>query len=270
MHSPGSSFSDRFGYHAPEPEITIREAAPPHVRDAILVAAQNACLSPSIMVNLLCDARLQRPQQYHSYDFTLEDELSTLMNDLPWNRVYDFAELFYAEIPNRNNNPTFQQKYETQINQFFRDNGVGWEMRRGVFQARISESFTLATSSATEAMKQHRAPTAAKEIHEALLDISRRPADVSGAIQHAMAALECVARQAVGSKDTLGKLISSLSVPPPLDQAIDKLWGFTSERGRHMVEGREPQFEEAELVVTIASAVSVYLLQRKDQRATLR
>ena len=53
----------------------------------------------------------------------------------------------------------------------------------------------------------------------------------------------------------------SVALPPPLDTALHKLWGFASEQGRHIQEGREPRFEEAELVVTVASAVSVYLLR---------
>jgi hypothetical protein len=105
-------------------------------------------------------------------------------------------------------------------------------------------------------------PTAANEIHEALTDISRRPtADVTGAIQHAMAALECVAREIDGSSDMLGRIIGRLTLPPPLDGALHKLWGFALEQGRDIQEGWEPPFEEAELVVTVTSAVRVYLLR---------
>ena len=47
---------------------------------------------------------------------------------------------------------------------------------------------------------------AANEMREALRDISRRPEpDITGAIQHAMAALEATAREATGqSNPTLG------------------------------------------------------------------
>ena len=65
------------------------------------------------------------------------------------------------------------------------------------------------------------------------------------------------------STDTLGQIIGRLSLPQPLDQALHKLWGFASEQGRHIQEGREPSFDEAELVVTVASAVSVYLLRHR-------
>lgn len=106
-------------------------------------------------------------------------------------------------------------------------------------------------------------------MHEALADISRRPnADVTGAIQHAMAALECVARDVANQPSkTLGQLIAELKLPKPLDVGLEKLWGFASERGRHMRENRAPRFEDAELVVTVASAVSVYLLRLAQDRS---
>lgn len=40
--------------------------------------------------------------------------------------------------------------------------------------------------------------------------------------------------------------------------------GFTSEQGRHLLEGRDPQFEEGEIVVTVAAALGVYLLREKS------
>jgi len=77
-----------------------------------------------------------------------------------------------------------------------------------------------------------------------------------------MAALECVVRDVTGQPSkTLGQLISDLTMPKPMDTALEKLWGFASEQGRHIREGREPRFEEAELVVMIASAVSTYLIR---------
>ena len=78
--------------------------------------------------------------------------------------------------------------------------------------------------------------------------------------------LECVARDADGSADTLGKIISRLDIPAPLDGALHKLWGFASEQGRHIQEGRDPKFDQAELVVTVASAVSVYLLRQSQAK----
>ncbi|MBY5834888.1 hypothetical protein HFN47_36065 [Rhizobium leguminosarum] len=142
--------------------------------------------------------------------------------------------------------------------------GVGWRLEDSKFVARGSEPFNVAIHDVVVTVAQAGTPTAANEIHEAIKDISRRPvADITGAIQHAMAALECVAREIDDCKETLGKIINRLGLPAPLDRALHSLWGFASEQGRH-IQGRTPRFEEAELVVTVASAVSVYLLRNRS------
>lgn len=78
-----------------------------------------------------------------------------------------------------------------------------------------------------------------------------------------MAGLECAVREITGSKNaTLGALIANSRerFPAPLDQALEKLWGFASERGRHLRERGDPSVLEAEFVVHVAAAVVRYVL----------
>lgn len=93
--------------------------------------------------------------------------------------------------------------------------------------------------------------------------MSRRPRpDLTGAIQHSLACLECVTREFTGDKkSTLGDLMKKFPgvIPPPLDQAVIKIWGFTSEQGRHLREGQAPEYIEVELVVEVTSAISTYI-----------
>lgn len=266
MNDSPSSFSERYGYQSPEIEITIREDAPEQVRDGVLMLAYASGMGPGSLREVICQVLLQRPNPSNWSPGNIENEVHRLIDDAPWHKIYDIAERLHAEIGSHDFSGTKQAEYENRLTQLFREQGVGWQMQKGEIVVRGSEAFTLATQDAVETMRNANAPTAASEIHEALTDISRRPnADVTGAIQHAMAALECVAREVDGTSDTLGRIISRLSLPPPLDSALHKLWGFASEQGRHIQEGREPHFEEAELVVTVASAVSVYLLRRHTQ-----
>ncbi|MEQ8746325.1 hypothetical protein [Pyruvatibacter sp.] len=265
MENSGSTFSGRFGYHAPAVEITIREDAPTSVRDGILMLGYGADLGPGEMRDILCRVLLTRPDQNNWSATNIEREVSGLIDDAPWYKVYDFAERLYIKLGADGHTGDRQDSFEAQLNQLFREKGVGWEMKNGAIVARGSEAFTLATGHATDVMRESGTPTAASEIHEALRDISRRPdADVTGAIQHAMAALECVAREVDGSSDTLGQIIKRLNLAAPLDGSLHQLWGFASQQGRHIQEGRNPSFEEAELVVTLASAVSIFLLRRRD------
>ena len=105
--------------------------------------------------------------------------------------------------------------------------------------------------------------TAKTEIREALNDLSSRPTpDITCAIQHSLACLECVTREVTGdTKSTLGDLMKKFPgvIPSPLDQAVTKIWGFTSEQGRHLREGQAPEYLEAELVVEVTSAIATYL-----------
>ena len=108
-------------------------------------------------------------------------------------------------------------------------------------------------------------PAVANEIREALHDISRRPEpDVTGAIQHVMSALECTAREMTGQRNlTLGRLVPPLDLTPPLDAAVDKLWGYASERARHIREDQSVTTEEAELVVTLTCSLCTFLVRRR-------
>lgn len=258
------SFSERHGFHGPEAEITIREDAPEEVREAVLMLGYATGLGPNAMREAVCGVLLRRPDPGNWSPSNVESEVGRLIDAAPWYSIYDIAERVHDEIARSDSSGTGAAEYARRLTQRFRELGVGWRMEDGRILIRGSEAFTLATEDAVELMRGRGAPTAANEIHEALLDISRRPAaDVTGAIQHAMAALECVAREVDGSADTLGRIIGRLGLPAPLDGALHKLWGFASEQGRHMQEGREPVFEEAELVVTVASAVGVYLLRRR-------
>lgn len=256
------SFSERHGFHGADAEITIREDAPEEVRAAVLMLGYAAGLGPGSMRDAVCEVLLKRPDPGNWSPGNIENEVHRLIDAAPWYAIYDIAERIHAEIGRDDYTGAKQANYARRLTQLFRELGVGWQMDAGRIVVRGSEAFALATRDAVATMQQAGAPTAANEVHEALRDISRRPsADVTGAIQHAMAALECVARQIDNSNDTLGKIIGRLVLPAPLDTALHKLWGFASEQGRHIQEGREPAFEEAELVVTVASAVSVYLLR---------
>lgn len=270
MSTPSApSFSQRHGYRMPEAEITIREDAPQSVRDAVLRIGYSFDVGPGRMRELLCDLLFQRPDPNNWSPGNIEAEVVTLVDSAPWFRVYDLAERLHEEIGSRDFSGTATSAYSARINEAFCELGVGWSMQGGALVARGSETFETARTEAIDEMQRVGLSTAAEEMREALSDISRRPvADITGAIQHGMASLECVARDLHATNATLGPIISKLNLPSPLDQALHKLWGFASQQGRHIMEGRRPRFEEAELVVTIACAVTVYLLRDAARSAS--
>ncbi|ANH05796.1 MULTISPECIES: AbiJ-NTD4 domain-containing protein [Hyphomicrobiales] len=264
MVESGSSFSERFGYRAPDAEITIREDAPEVLRVGVTQLAYGAGLSAKGLREIVCAVLLKRPDPNNWSPENVAREVDDLVSEAPWYEIYDLAERLHEQIGRQDYSGTLQTDFARRLDRLFREHGIGWQFEDGRIVVRGSEAFALATRDAVETMRVAGTPTAANEVHEALRDISRRPeADVTGAIQHAMAALECVAREIDSSNDTLGSIINRLPLPAPLDGALHRLWGFASQQGRHIQEGRAPLFAEAELVVTVASAVSVYLLRHR-------
>ncbi len=144
-------------------------------------------------------------------------------------------------------------KFAEGVNEFFIEEGIGWQFVCGQIVTRGTEAFEAVVTEATSALEASKRPTAAKHLREALEDLSRRPqADLPAAIYHAMGALECVARDLTGdTKATLGEAIKRNPglLAKPLDTALSQIWGYASNEARHVQEGRETSREEAELLV---------------------
>lgn len=256
-------FSDRLGYRGTEPEVTVREDAPEGLRFAIPLIAQDAGMSPGAMRKIICAVLLVRPDPSNWSEYpNIWDEVNGLIEDCPWFKVYDIAEAIHAAFAAQYSDGA--DILQDRLNGYFRENGIGWQMADGRIVYRGSEAFTETTREAAAVLMQTGRSAAANEIHEALADISRRPKpDVTGAIQHSIAALECTARDVTGEPNlTLGRLVSRLALSPPMDIAVEKLWGYASERARHIREGQAVSSEEAELVVSVACAVSTFLARR--------
>ena len=156
--------------------------------------------------------------------------------------------------------------FETEISKYFRKAGIGWQLVDGELRLRGPEAFEQTVATARAALDEGGHPTAEQEIHKALQDLSRRPdPDITGALHHAMAGLECLAREVTGdAKATLGEILkrNPTLFPTAVRQALEKLWGYASEYGRHVREGRAPDPEEAELVVGLASVAVTYLTKK--------
>jgi len=154
------------------------------------------------------------------------------------------------------------------LNEVFGELGIGWQMVGGEIQTRGTDVFEDSIQKAKTALLENGRPTAESKLREAIANLSRRPEpDITGAIQHSMAALECVARDVCRQPSrTLGDLLQKegqkLGIPKPLNEAVEKAWGYASEMGRHVREGRTPERAEAELIVGMCATISTYLCQK--------
>lgn len=277
-----SSFSRRHGYSGQRTPITTREDAPEALRYAVVqIAAEEGFPLPSDQREVICRVlrKMPDPSNWSEYP-NVSGEVRGLISTCPWYKVYDIAEAFCAEaaaVAQRRTpwKTSSASTFEPKLNEVLFEQGIGWKMERGQIVYRGDQPFEQAVAVAGQVLQQSGRATAQSQVAEALRDLSRRPEpDRTGAIQHSMAALECVARDIAGDpKPTLGALMKThgakLAIPRPLDAAIEKAWGYASEVGRHLQEGREPSADEAELVTTVCAAVVTYLVKKHGSDASV-
>lgn len=261
-------FSERHGFKPSEKEITVRHDAPYELRGVLVDIAYETGFHPTSLRPVVCRALRKRPDPDNWSEYpNIDNEIHNLIDGCEWYQVYDVIEEIYSDALH-NIHRGDAQRFEHEINSYFRAEGIGWQLVSGRVEVRGAEGFEASVHAAFSVVAQSGLQTASNQIHEAISDLSRRPnPDITGAIQHSMAALECVAREVCGDKKaTLGEILRKFDglIPKPLDKGIEKAWGYASEMGRHLREGREPMFEEAELVVGLCASLTVYLLRKGD------
>lgn len=261
---PAESFSARRGLRPTAVDIRVRDDAPGELREAVIQIALDAGISPAPQRNILTRILRVLPDPYNWSEYpNVFGEVQSLILGCDWNHVYDYIEALHRHLANAGSASI--EGFDREVNDFFIANGIGWQLLEGVIEIRGPEAFELSLQSARDATA-NRLPRANQEIHEALLDLSRRPTpDLTGAVQHAMAALEAVARHLVGNqKPTLGAIVAKYPdlLPKPLDSAVEKMWGFASDTARHGREGTDLKRETVELVVGIVGVVVEFLLKQ--------
>ena len=263
-----STFSERHGYSAPEPDITVRLDAPEALRGAVPIAARHAGMGFNDLRQVVCQALALAPDTRGNWsEPNVMDEVQRVLDECHWFEVYDVIEAIAQALARQPATYHAHDKpsdvFGRDINRVFRRHGIGWQLIGQQIEMRGSEVFETAVREGRDELWRAGRRTTATELHEALRDLSRRPEpELTGAIQHGMAALECLAKDLTGGdKETLGRLVKNSSdlFPSPLGEAIAKVYGFASNNGRHLKEGGGPSFEEAELVVGLSGVLCRYL-----------
>lgn len=262
------TFSKRQGlYSIKNREITVREDAPEGLRGFVKMAFYDIGKNPSDLRAITTRVLKIPPDSNNWSEFpNIDYEVGQHLEDCEWYMVYDIIEVIIHKLK-----PEEKKEFVNEINEYFVTNGIGWKIENDQIETRGDEVFETAVKRVESVLEKANLQTARTEIKEAIGDLSRRPTpDITGAIQHSLACLECVAREYTGdSKSTLGDLMKKFPevIPKPLDQAVSKIWGFTSEQGRHLREGQAPDYLEAELVVEVTAAIATYLGKKLDDSA---
>ncbi len=255
-----ANFSGRFGFET-EREIVYRTEALPQLRSKIVDIAYGASMAPGDVRETICKCLCETPNFGNRNKGQMIGESRDLLANCEWYDVYNVIEAIDKDL-----SPDGQEYFETKINAVFRQMGVGWQLVDGEVTHRGEEPFQVIAQAALEQMEQADLKIGGEEFGDAIGDLSHRPdPKLSGALAHAYSAVECVMRSVCGENNaTLGELIKRRKgiIPPPLDKAVEKLWGYASEYGRHRAEGKNPGAEEVELAVHVAAAVVTYLSKK--------
>lgn len=256
------SFSHRHNFVKVKRDRILTEEIPLDVRDHILTLVLHD-MPASALANFITRT-LRHNYNKHDYidNWDYEKLSRKLVREAEWFKVIDIIENLLVYFQRNLTDAGFKQ-LTRDINELFLEENIGWQVDGKQVTASGGEAFRAAIPQAAGLLVACEMPDAAKEIHESLAALSRRPSpDLTGAIQHSMAAMECTARTVTGEKNrTFGEIMKRYPdlLPSPLNQAVEKAWGFASERGRHLREGELPERSEVELLVTVAAAVCTYI-----------
>lgn len=253
------SFTERMEIEIPEQKIEVRNDAPAAFR-LYLLELMLRYAGLKIVRSCVCFVTKEAEDRNNwAENVFMKSEVQSILENCPWYRIYDIIESFYQQI-------RAKAEFEKDVNEYFFEKGIVWKLVHGILETRGEEAFEQEIKDVVDTLGEAKLHTTQYEIREALKDMSKRPTpDITGSVQHSVAALECLCREITGEKNlTLGKLINSNPqiLPKPLDKVVCEIFGFASEQGRHLREGGAPDYEEAELVVHLSASLCTYLTKK--------
>lgn len=253
------TFSKKYGFSS-APPVTFRHDAPEAMRYAVIQAAYDELKYDHIRTSI-CRTLRETPDRGNFSEIpNIRDEVERLIQQADWYRVYDVIEGLLSFIEGTYGyDPA--ASFASKINEIFIDTGAGWQLKAGEgIVLRGDAPFEAAVQQARDSLSVAGFGVAETELREALHDISRRPTpDLTGAIHHALGALESAARYSHGSEKGFAEIVKLIGIPKPLDLALEKLWGYSSTFGRHVSPTNVPSEKDATLVVHLSSAFCSYI-----------
>jgi AbiJ N-terminal domain 4 len=143
-------FSKRHGYSSQSKQITVWEGAPENLRHFVLETAGEMGYGPSAIRNLICSVLHVRPDPSNWSEYpNIWGEAQDLVYGCDWFKFYDFVEEMYRSLANStaDNVPERCSQFQDALNEFFIDEGIGWQMVDGEVVTRalrhLSPTFTV-------------------------------------------------------------------------------------------------------------------------------
>jgi hypothetical protein len=252
-------FSKRHDY-SPVPKILSRETAPSKVRAGVVfLCSKVEGLMPWQVQNIICDVQKRISPAPGNWP-----DVEEMLMACEWMHVYDVVEKLDQLIRADRWLHGSAEVFERGINETFIEQGIGWKLQEGEVRVRGEEEFEFVSRRAREELALANRPITENEMAEAVRALSRRPEpNITGAIRHAIAALEA-GRDELGDPNAkLPARIVELNLPKSLEEALRNLWVYSHDQARHMRESNNPSRAEAELVVSVTAAAIAYIGARR-------
>jgi hypothetical protein len=139
-------FSKRHGFSAAK-DITIREDAPENLRSFVILTARGLGWQPNTIRDLVCRVLRVLPseERYHR----IWDEATRLVCGCPWFKVYDIIEALHARLAQMEFDVDVKARmFADEMNDFFVDEGIGWQIVEGEIVTRGTEPFEAVVTEA--------------------------------------------------------------------------------------------------------------------------
>lgn len=177
--------------------------------------------------------------------------------------TYDHIEYFYAKFPNSN--------FITALNKVLTEESSAYRVSENGLVLPITneeelEAVNEATTTPYSPVNEH--------IQKAISLFKKEPADYANSIKESISAVEALCQIIIDDeKATLGKAIKKLKekgviIPPALEGAFEKLYGYTSNEWgiRHALSEGDtpPTFDDAKYMLVSCSAFVNYLISKMN------
>lgn len=185
-----------------------------------------------------------------------------------WNSIYDYIELLFRWQDIIDFNKTVKLN---EINRILKEENSAYRVSQNGLVLPISNEEEL--ESIHEANTNPYAPVN-EHIQKAISLFKKEPADYANSIKESISAAEALCQIIIDDKKaTLGKAIKKLKekgviIPPALEEAFNKLYGYTSNEGgiRHALSEGDtpPTFDDAKYMLVSCSAFVNYLISKMN------
>ncbi|HHH9110779.1 AbiJ-NTD4 domain-containing protein [Pseudomonas aeruginosa] len=112
-------------------------------------------MKPSDLRSLICRVLKKQPDlnnwgEYPNVDGKNDD----LLQSCKWYKVYDIVERLDEYLVDRNYDRDTYEHYQTELNDYFIEEGIGWQLVDGRIVVRGPESFEVVLKAARDAGRQ--------------------------------------------------------------------------------------------------------------------